>query len=132
MQQIHWLYFIFLPYLDSQNEFISLEIMCKSVHFIKPICVEKKKNTLYPTPRNQFHWIAWRLILIFKAEQINFNQYIASLEYRIKNGSTVYSFEPDFLSYVNRTVRSVFLKKTGWGGWIERDEQKGSNAISGI
>lgn len=50
-------------------------------------------------------------MLIFKAKKINLNQYIASLEYRIENESTVYSFEPDFLSDVNRTVHSVFMKK---------------------
>lgn len=85
---------------------------------------------MYLTPRNQFHGIAWGLILIFKAKKINLNQYIASLEYRIENESTAYSSEPEFLSDVNRTMHLVIMKKGGYG--IERDERRGNKGILGI
>lgn len=73
--------------------------MCQRVYFIKPIC--KDKSILYLTPRNQFHWIVWRFILIFKAEEITLNQYIARLEYRIESENTVYSFKHGFLNDAN-------------------------------
>lgn len=88
--------------------------MRERVYFIKPVC--KEKSILYLTPRNRFHWIAWRLILIFKAKEIKLNQYLAGLESRIQNESTVCSSEHGFLNDTNSVFSLFEGERWGSGG----------------
>lgn len=100
--------------------------MWERVYFTKPVC--KEKSILCLTPRNQFHWIVRRLILIFKAKKINLNQYVAGLESRIQNESTVCSSEHGFLN----DTHSVFsLYEGGRGGGAEGGREEGKG-IAGI